>query len=86
MGNPFGTILSKSFSDSSACRGLRGVALKSKSKCVDEVVPLLMHCIEVRADDGEVLRTFKRAKAAEDFLLYFRHPDGTFAEIVGKGD
>ena len=72
--------------DSSACRGLRGVALKSKSKCVDEVVSLLVQGIEVRADDGEVFRAFKRAKAAGYFLLHFWHPDGTFAEIVGKGN
>ena len=72
--------------DCSARRWLRGLPLEGKPKRVEEVVPLLVQGIEVRADDGEVFRPFDRAKAPRDFLFYFRHPDGAFAEIVGEGN
>ena len=72
--------------DCSARRWLRGLPLEGKPKCVEEVVPLLVQGIEVRADDGEVFRPFDRTKASRDFLFHFRHSDSAFAEIVGEGN
>ena len=60
--------------------------MEGKLKRIEEMVPLLAEGIEVRADDGEVVGPFERAKASRDFLLYFRHPDSAFAPMVGQGN
>lgn len=49
-------------------------------------MPLFVQGIEVRTNDGEVIRSIYSAEASGDFLLHFGHPDGAFTEIIGEGD
>ena len=57
---------------------------EGQTQYLEQIMALLMHGIEIGANDAEVLRALKRAKASGDFLLHLGHTDGTLAEIVGK--
>ncbi len=57
---------------------------ESQAQDLEQIMPLLVHGIEIGADGAEILRADERAKAAGDFLLHLGHTDGALAQIVGK--
>ena len=60
------------------------MAHEGQSQHLENIMSLLVHGIEIGADDAEILCTFEGPKAAGYFLLYFGHPDGALAQIIGK--
>ena len=60
------------------------MAHEGQSQHLEKIMSLLVHGIEIGADDAEILGNFKGPKAAGYFLLYFGHPDGALAQIIGK--
>ena len=60
------------------------MAHEGQSQHLEQIMFLLVHGIEIGADDAEILGTFEGTKAAGYFLLYFGHPDGALAQIFGK--
>ena len=47
-------------------------------------MPLYVHGLEIGTYDAAILRADEHAKAVGYFLLYFGHPDGALAQIIGK--
>ena len=57
---------------------------ESQAQDLEQIMPLLVHSIEIGADGAEILRADERAKAAGDFLLHLGHANGALPQIVGK--